>query len=117
MGPAAPSTSAVASLIVAPLKVRGQRIGVVGAWSGEPVDYRAADRLPVELHRERAHDAPEHDDFHLAGFPFFEPMVEGFQIHAGLACLKELHESPPMLSNVSCGVNGRKVISTPGSGP
>ena len=33
----------MASLIAAPLKVRGQRIGVVGAWSGDPVEYRAAD--------------------------------------------------------------------------
>jgi hypothetical protein len=33
----------VASLIAAPLKVRGQRIGVVGAWSEVPVEYRAAD--------------------------------------------------------------------------
>ncbi|TAJ99552.1 MAG: GAF domain-containing protein [Chloroflexota bacterium] len=31
------------SLIAAPLKVRGQRIGLVGAWSDQPVDYRAAD--------------------------------------------------------------------------
>ncbi|MEW5992162.1 MAG: GAF domain-containing protein [Chloroflexota bacterium] len=31
------------ALIAAPLKVRGRRIGVVGAWSSEPVEYRAAD--------------------------------------------------------------------------
>lgn len=33
----------MASIIAAPLKVRGQRIGVVGAWSDQPVEYRAAD--------------------------------------------------------------------------
>lgn len=38
-----PAERAAASLIAAPLKVRGQRIGVVGAWSDEPVEYRAAD--------------------------------------------------------------------------
>ncbi|MCI0583983.1 MAG: GAF domain-containing protein [Chloroflexi bacterium] len=34
---------AMASLIAAPLKVRGQRIGVVGAFSKALVEYRAAD--------------------------------------------------------------------------
>jgi putative methionine-R-sulfoxide reductase with GAF domain len=33
----------IASLIAAPLKVRGERIGVVGAWSDQPIEYRAAD--------------------------------------------------------------------------
>ncbi|HEX5591477.1 MAG TPA: GAF domain-containing protein [Candidatus Limnocylindrales bacterium] len=32
-----------ASLVAAPLKVRGERIGVVGAASAEPIEYRAAD--------------------------------------------------------------------------
>jgi putative methionine-R-sulfoxide reductase with GAF domain len=35
--------AAIGSLIVAPLKVRGRRIGVIGAASTEPVEYRAAD--------------------------------------------------------------------------
>jgi len=34
---------AMASLIAAPLKVRGQRIGIVGAFSEAAVEYRAAD--------------------------------------------------------------------------
>jgi hypothetical protein len=38
-----PAERTIASLIVAPLKVRGQRIGVVGAWNELPVEYRAAD--------------------------------------------------------------------------
>jgi adenylate cyclase len=37
------SERAFASLIVAPLRVRGARLGVVGAASREPVEYRAAD--------------------------------------------------------------------------
>ena len=35
--------AAIGSLVVAPLKVRGRRIGVIGAASPEPVEYRAAD--------------------------------------------------------------------------
>jgi GAF domain-containing protein len=38
-----PAERSIASLIAAPLKVRGERIGVVGAWSDQPVEYRAAD--------------------------------------------------------------------------
>ena len=38
-----PAERSIASLIAAPLKVRGARIGVVGAWSDQPVEYRAAD--------------------------------------------------------------------------
>jgi K+-sensing histidine kinase KdpD len=34
---------AFASIIVAPLKVRGERVGVIGAVSESPVEYRAAD--------------------------------------------------------------------------
>jgi GAF domain-containing protein len=33
----------IASLIAAPLKVRGQRIGIVGAASDQAIEYRAAD--------------------------------------------------------------------------
>jgi GAF domain-containing protein len=40
---ATPAERTIASLIAAPLKVRGQRIGIVGAASREPVEYRAAD--------------------------------------------------------------------------
>jgi len=35
--------AAIGSLVVAPLKVRGRRIGVIGAASAEPIEYRAAD--------------------------------------------------------------------------
>jgi GAF domain-containing protein len=35
--------AAIASLVVAPLKVRGTQIGVIGAGSAEPIEYRAAD--------------------------------------------------------------------------
>lgn len=35
--------SSFASIVAAPLKVRGRRIGVIGAVSAEPVEYRAAD--------------------------------------------------------------------------
>lgn len=35
--------SAFASIVAAPLKVRERRIGVIGAVSAEPVEYRAAD--------------------------------------------------------------------------
>jgi hypothetical protein len=38
-----PAERSIASLIAAPLKVRGERIGVVGAWSDQPIEYRAAD--------------------------------------------------------------------------
>lgn len=56
----------IASLIVAPLKVRGQRIGVVGAASTTPVEYRAADLKVVSaiaalaaptIDQARAHEA------------------------------------------------------------
>lgn len=33
----------IASLVAAPLKVRGERIGVIGAASTTPVEYRAGD--------------------------------------------------------------------------
>jgi len=57
---------ALGSLIVAPLKVRGQRIGVVGAASVTPVEYRAADLKVVAaiaalaaptIDQARAHEA------------------------------------------------------------
>lgn len=32
-----------ASLVAAPLRVRGERIGVIGTISGEPIDYHASD--------------------------------------------------------------------------
>jgi hypothetical protein len=50
----------MASLIAAPLKVRGQRIGIVGAWSGAPVEYRAADLkvLPPSPSRRRRSTRP-----------------------------------------------------------
>jgi putative methionine-R-sulfoxide reductase with GAF domain len=38
-----PAERALASLVVAPLKVRGERIGIVGAASTTPLEYRAAD--------------------------------------------------------------------------
>ncbi|HEX5149251.1 MAG TPA: GAF domain-containing protein [Candidatus Limnocylindrales bacterium] len=37
-----PAERSIASLIAAPLKVRGERIGVIGAWSDQPIEYRAA---------------------------------------------------------------------------
>lgn len=55
-----------ASIIVAPLKVRGERIGVIGAVSVEPVEYRAADLKVLTaiaaltaptLEQARAHEA------------------------------------------------------------
>ncbi|MBI2763978.1 MAG: GAF domain-containing protein, partial [Chloroflexi bacterium] len=54
------------SLIVAPLKVRGDRIGVIGAMSIQPVEYRAADLKVLTaiaaltaptLEQARAHEA------------------------------------------------------------
>lgn len=63
---ATPAERSIASLIAAPLKVRGQRIGLVGAWSGNPVEYRAADLKVVTaiaaltaptIDQARAHEA------------------------------------------------------------
>lgn len=40
---AAATERGLASLVVAPLKVRGERIGVIGTGSATPVEYRASD--------------------------------------------------------------------------
>jgi GAF domain-containing protein len=42
------SERAFASLVAAPLRVRGDRIGVMGAISREPIDYHASDLRLVE---------------------------------------------------------------------
>jgi len=40
---ATPAEGAYASLVAAPLRVRGERIGIIGTISLEPVEYRASD--------------------------------------------------------------------------